>query len=66
MKKKSKKMDTTAYLLSSPANKKHLAEALQSTERIVFTPDEFQQLTDNLSEGRSIEGLGQKSDESKI
>jgi hypothetical protein len=47
--------DETDYLLSNPATRKQLLDAINSDEGYSFTPEEFDDLTHRLEQGEKID-----------
>ncbi len=47
--------DTTEYLLSTEANRKHLEESLNSKEGYAFSFDELKKLSSDVSKGKKTD-----------
>ena len=47
--------DTTEYLLSTEANRKHLEESIKSKEGYSFTINEFKKLSADAAKGKEID-----------
>ncbi|MBS3742557.1 MAG: hypothetical protein KGY69_18365 [Bacteroidales bacterium] len=48
--------DDTTYLLSDPANKKHLLDSIASEPKVSFTADEFEKKVEELTNPESNSG----------